>query len=130
MELLGLGLLGLLLLKSLLSFKLEASFSDDGGILGLKVPDLPSDLSTDSDPVASGVEGEAVDGGSSIVARGGLLNIAEVKNFNLLVLSSGDNEVSSGGDGDGIDGSIVNFNAVLDVEGLVVPDLEVTVPSD
>lgn len=61
MEFLGLGLLGLLLLKSLLAFKFEVSITNDGGIFALEVPDLPSDLSADSDPVASGVESQAVD---------------------------------------------------------------------
>ena len=60
-ELIGLDLLGLLLLKVLLALQLEASLSDDWRVLGLEVPDLPSDLSSDGDPVASGVEGEAVD---------------------------------------------------------------------
>ena len=60
----------------------------------------------------------------------GLLNIAEVEDSDLLVLASGHNEVSSGRDGDSVDASVVHLDAILDVEGLVVPDLEVSVPSD
>lgn len=59
-----------------------------------------------------------------------LLDITEVENSNLLVFSSSNNEVSSGRDGDGVDAAVVHSDAVLDVEGLVVPDLEVSVPSD
>lgn len=60
----------------------------------------------------------------------GLFNIAEVENSNLLVLSSSDDEVSTGRNSDSVDGAIMNTDAVLDVEGLVVPDLEVAVPSN
>lgn len=60
MELISLHLLGLLLLKALLALKLEVSFANNWGILGFEVPDLPSDLSADGDPVAAGVESEAV----------------------------------------------------------------------
>jgi hypothetical protein len=73
--------------------------------------------------VASWVESESVDGCSSIVAGSGLLNVTEVKNSDLFVLSSCHNEVSSRRDGDGVDGSVVDMDAVLDVKGLVVPDL-------
>ena len=59
-----------------------------------------------------------------------LLNITEVENSNFLVFSSSNNEVSSGRDSDGIDASVMHSNAVLYVEGLVVPDLEVSVPSN
>ena len=60
-ELVRLDLLGGLLLEVLLTLQLEAALSHNGGVLGLEVPDLPSHLSTDSDPVAPGVEGKAVD---------------------------------------------------------------------
>ena len=62
--------------------------------------------------------------------RSRLLNITEIEDSNLLVLSSGYDEVSSGGNSDGVDASIMHLDAVLDVEGLVVPDFEVSVPSD
>jgi len=130
MELVSLGLLGLLFLKGLLSFKLEASFSNDGGVLGFEVPNLPSYFSSDSDPVASGIESEAVNRRSGIVAGSGLLNITEVKDIDLLVLSTGDDEVSSGGDGNSVDVGVMDSQAVLDAESLVVPDLEVSVPSN
>ena len=129
-EFVSLGLLGGLLLQGFLSLKFEASFGNDGGVFGLEVPDLPSDFSSDSNPVAPRVEGKAVDGWSGVVAGGGLFDIAEVENENFLVFSSSHNEVSSGGDGDGVDVGIVNSDAVLDAESLVVPDLEVSVPSD
>lgn len=130
MEFLSLGLLGLLLFKSLLAFELEASFSNDGSVLGLEVPDLPSDFGSDSDPMASRVESKTVDGRSGIVAGSGFFNITEVKNIDFFVLSTGDDEVTSGGDGDGVDVGVVNLDAVLDAESLVVPDFKVSVPSD
>jgi hypothetical protein len=52
------------------------------------------------------------------------------KHSDLFDLSSSYNEVSSRGDGDSLDISIVDMDSVLDVEGLVIPDLEVSVPSD
>lgn len=60
-ELVSLDFLGSLLLEVLLALKLEAALSDNGGVLGLEVPNLPSDLSADSDPVAPGVESKGVD---------------------------------------------------------------------
>jgi len=129
-ELVGLHLLGLFLREVLLALELEAALAHHGRVLGLEVPDLPSDFSSDRDPVAPGVEGEAVDRGTGIVGGGGLLHITEIEDSDLFVLSTGDDEVSSGGDGDGVDAAIMDSDAVLDVEGLVVPDLEVSVPSD
>lgn len=64
------------------------------------------------------------------MAKVKLLNVTEVENTNFLVFSTCHNKVSSGRDSDGIDASIMNRNAVLNVESLVVPDLKVAVPSD
>jgi len=50
-----------LLIKNFFSFKLEVAFTDHRRVLGLKVPNLPSNLSSNSNPVAAGVESEAVD---------------------------------------------------------------------
>ena len=41
-ELVGLGLLRLLLLEALLALQLEAALADHGRVLGLEVPDLPA----------------------------------------------------------------------------------------
>ena len=60
-ELVSLGLLGSLLRKVLLALKLEAALTDHGRVLGLEVPNLPSDFSSDSDPVGPGVESECID---------------------------------------------------------------------
>lgn len=59
-ELVSLDLLGSLLLEVLLALQLEAALSDNGGVLGLEVPNLPSDLSSNGNPVAPGVESKAV----------------------------------------------------------------------
>lgn len=59
MELLRFRLLGFFF-SGLGSLELEASFTNNWGVLGLKVPDLPSDFSSNGDPVASGVESKAV----------------------------------------------------------------------
>jgi len=129
-ELFSFGLLCLLFFESFLSLEIEVSLSNDRGILGLKVPDFPADLCSNSDPMATRVEGQAVDGGSSIMARGRLLDITEVKHLHFFVLSSSNNEVSSRRDSDSIDTAFMDFNTVLNVEGLVVPDFEVAVPSN
>lgn len=60
----------------------------------------------------------------------GLLDVAEVKHADLLVLSTGHDKVSTGGDSNSVDGAIVDLDTVLDVEGLVVPNLKISVPSD
>ena len=130
MEFVSLGLLGILFLVALLSLKFEASLANDWSILGLEVPNLPADFCSNGDPMAPGVEGETVDRRASIVAGSWFFDITEVKNPNLLIFSSSDNEVSSGGDGDSVDAAVVHLDAVLDVESLVVPDLEVAVPAD
>ena len=118
------------LLLSFLSFKFEASFSNDWGVLGFEVPDLPSDFGSNSNPMASWVEGKAVDGGTSNMGTSRFFDITEVEDKNSLIFSSGNNEVSSGGDGDSIDVGIMNLDAVLDVEGLVIPDFKISVPSN
>ncbi len=64
------------------------------------------------------------------MAWGWLFNIREIEDSNFLVFSSSYNEVSSGRNSDGVDGAVMYLDAVLDVEGLVVPDLEISVPSD
>ena len=64
------------------------------------------------------------------MAGGGFLDITEVKDFDFLVLSTGDDEVSSGGDGDGIDAAVMDLDRILDGESLVVPDLKISVPAD
>ena len=80
--------------------------------------------------MAAGVESEAVNWCSSIVLRSGLFDIAEIKDSDLLVLSTSNNEVSSRRDSYCVDGTIMNLDTVLNVEGLVVPDLEVAVPAN
>ena len=64
------------------------------------------------------------------MGRSGLFDVAEVEHTDLLVLSTSDDKVSTGGDSDSVDAAIMDSDGILDVEGLVVPDLEVTVPSD
>ena len=129
-EFVSFGFFGGLLLQSFLSLKFETSFSNDRGIFGFKIPNLPSNFSSNSNPVTSGVEGKAVDRWSGVVAGCGFFNIAEIKNKNFLVFSSSHNEISSGGDSDSVDIGIMNSDAILDAEGLVVPDLEISVPSN
>ena len=129
-EFVSFSLLWLLLLKALISFKFEVSFSNHWSILSFEVPNLPSSFSSNCNPVASRVEGEAVNWRSSIVAWSRLLNITEIKDSHFLIFSSSNNEVSSGWDSDSINASVVHSDAVLDVEGLVVPDLKISVPSN
>lgn len=64
------------------------------------------------------------------MAGGWLFDIAEIENFDFLVLSTSNDKVSSGGDGDSVDAAVMNLNAILNVESLVVPDLQVSVPSN
>lgn len=124
---LGLGVVSLNLNNLL---QLEVTVGNNGGILGLEIPDFPSDFGSDSNPMAFRVEGQSSDGGLSVVDGERLLNIAEIEDSNLKVLTTGHNEVSSGGHGQSVNVGIMGSEGVLDVESLVVPDLEVSVPSD
>ncbi len=129
-EFISFGLLWLFLFKALLSFKFEVSFSNDRGVLSFEVPNLPSNFSTNSNPVASRIKSKTIDWWSSIMAWSWLLNITKVENSNFFVFSSSNDEVSSWRDSDGIDTSVMHSNAIFNVESLVVPDLEVSVPSN
>lgn len=98
-------------------------------LLGLEVPDLDSVLSADGDPGSLGVEGEAGHNSSSIEFSEGLAAVVEVPDLDLLVLTTGNDEGSLGGGGDGVDVAVMSLEAVLNLEGLVVPDLKASIPS-
>lgn len=102
--------------------KFEFTVGDDGQVLGLEVPNLPSDFGTDGDPVAFRVEGQSGDGSFSVMDRLWFFNIAEVENSNFQILATSDDEVSSGRNSQSINIGVVSLERVLNAEGLVVPD--------
>ena len=102
--------------------KFEFTVGDDGQVLGLEVPNLPSDFGTDGDPVAFRVEGQSGDGSFSVMDRLWFFNIAEVENSNFQIFATSDDEVSSGRNSQSINIGVVSLERVLNAEGLVVPD--------
>ena len=59
-----------------------------------------------------------------------LFNITEVKNSDFQILAAGDDVVSSRRNSQGVDVSIMSLERVLDAEGLVVPNFEISIPSN
>lgn len=110
-------------------FGFVSSLSNQLVLLSLKVPNLDSVFGSDGDPRGLRVEGQTSNDGSSVKFSEGLAAVVEVPDFNLLVLTAGDDEGSLGGGGDGVDVSVVSLEAVLDLERLVVPDFKTSVPS-
>jgi hypothetical protein len=129
-EFVSFGLLWLFLFKALFSLKFKVSFSNHWSVFSFEVPNLPSNFSSNSDPVASRVEGKAVNWRSGIMAWSRLLNITEIKDSDFLIFSSCHNKVSSRRNSDSINASVVDFDAVLNVECLVIPDFKIAIPSN
>lgn len=101
----------------------------DGLLVSISLPDPDVVFGGGGDPLEIRVEGDLVDGGSSVVLVQGFLQVGDVPVVQLLVLSSGDDVPAVGGDGHGVDVVVVCLELVPD--GVVqVPDLEPAVPSD
>lgn len=114
----------------LLSFNLEISLSNNWRVFSFEVPNLISNFSSNSNPMASRIESKAVNRWSCIMTWGWFFYVRKIKNSNFFIFSSSYNKVSSWWDSDGIDTSVMNLNTILNIEGLVIPDLKISVPSD
>ena len=65
-----------------------------------------------------------------IVNNSVFFDISEFKDFDLLILSACDNEVTFGRNGKAVDVSIMSFEVILNVEGLIVPNFQISIPSN
>lgn len=97
-------------------------------LISIDLPDSDLVLSGGSDPVHFGVEGNLVNGGASVILIHWFLQVGDVPDVEFLVLSSGDDQFTVGGDSEGINVSFVRLELVPD--GIIdVPDLEPAVPA-
>jgi hypothetical protein len=115
----------------------SAFFSDgvngkvQDGFFGVRseVPSFNSAIGGGGDPLQFGVELDLVDHRSGFNGSDGFSEVTDVPDVEGLVSSSGGKIFAVGGDGDGVDGSIVGFEGRSDLE-VDVPDLESSVPTD
>lgn len=72
---------------------------------------------------------DLVDHRSGFDGSDGFFEVADVPDMESLVSSSGGEILAVGGDGDGVDRSVMGFEGGSDLE-VNVPDLESSVPTD
>ena len=115
-------------LSHLLQF--EISVSNDGSVLWFEIPNSPSSFSSDGNPMAFWVKSDCCNWSRCIVNNSVFFDISEFKDFDLLILSACDNEVTFGRNGKAVDVSIMSFEVILNVEGLIVPNFQISIPSN
>jgi len=120
-----------LIIKVSLSLKLKVYISNDSIVLGLEVPDFPSNFSSNCNPVTAKVESKTVNWCSSILLRSGFLNITKIKNSDLLVISTSNNKsFLRERQSYCVDGGIMNLDTVFNAEGMAVSNFEVAVSAN
>lgn len=93
------------------------------------LPDSDFVFSGSSDPRLVLMEGDLIDGTTSFEFVLGFLEVGDVPNVDLLVLSSGDDQFSIRGNGNSVNVAFVCLECKS--EGVVkIPDLEPSVPSN
>jgi hypothetical protein len=97
-------------------------------VLVLEVPDEDSPVSGSGQPLVFWVELEIVDLRLGLVDNRGLLEGVDVPDFDLVVFSTGGDVLSSWGNREGVDGLVMSFKGVFDLE-VLVPDLEISIPT-
>lgn len=110
--------------------KFEFSIGNGWSIFWFEIPNSPSNFSSNSNPMRFWVESNSCNGSRSIKRWILFLNISEIINSNLLILSTCDNEITSGRNSQTINVSLVSLEAILDVESLVVPYLKISIPTN
>lgn len=94
-----------------------------------QVPDGDTVVGGNAHPLQFLVEEDLVDLALRINGSDGLLEVGDVPEVEGLVLASGGQVLGVGGDGHGVDLSLVGLEGVSNLE-IGVPDLESSVPSD
>jgi len=112
---------------------LGSLFNDELGnrIIGVtvKVEDVNTIFTGSSNPLLNGVEGNLVDGGTSVEASVFFVQVIEVPDLEGVFLTTGGDVGTEGSDGEGVNVFGVSLKGVLDKE-VGLPDLESTVPTD
>lgn len=93
-----------------------------------QVPDLHSVLGGHANPLQLVVEKDLVDFALGVNGADGFLEVSHVPEFEDLVLAAGGQVLGVGGDGDGVDLTVMGLEGVSDLE-VSVPDLESSVPA-
>jgi len=112
---------------------LGSLFNDELGnrIIGVtvEVEDVDTVLAGSSNPLLDGVEGDLVDGGTSVEASVFFAQVVKVPDLEGVFLTTGGDVGAEGGNGEGVNVLVVGLEGVLDEE-VGLPDLESAVPTD
>lgn len=96
--------------------------------LALEIPDLDGGLSSSTEPVSVGAEGEGVDDGSSLEGVQ-VLALVQVPETSCSVFATGGAKGTVWADGDGVQVASVAYQIVLELAVAKAPDLDELVPS-
>jgi len=108
-------------------------FDDElgNGVIGFRfqIEDVDTVFSGSSNPSLSGVEGNLVDGGTSVQDSLFFSEVFSVPDLDDVFFTTSGDVVTHGGNGEGVDVFLMSLERVLDQE-VGVPDLKSTVPTD
>jgi hypothetical protein len=108
-------------------------FNDELGnrIIGVtvQVEDVDTVFTGSSNPLLDGVEGNLVDGGTSVEASVFFVQVIEVPDLEGVFFTTGGDVGTEGSNGEGVNVFVVGLEGVLDEE-VGLPDLESTVPTN
>jgi len=112
---------------------LVALFDDELGnrIIGVavQIEDVNTVFTGSSNPLLDGVEGNLVDGGTSVEASVFFTEVVKVPDLEGVFLTTGGDVGTEGSDGEGVNVLVVGLEGVLNEE-VGLPDLKSTVPTD
>jgi len=112
---------------------LASLFNDELGnrIIGVtvQVEDVDTVFTGSSNPLLDGVEGNLVDGGTSVEASVFFVQVIEVPDLKGVFFTTGGDVGTEGSNGEGVDVLVVGLEGVLDEE-VGLPDLKSTIPTD
>jgi hypothetical protein len=123
--------LGVLGLSGVLVLDDGFSLDNADGSLGLthEVVDLNTLIGADGDPLELGVEGDLVDGGTSVELARGEGEVEDIPDEEFFILATGGEVLAVGGDREGVHVGLVGLEGVSDLE-VGVPNLESAIPAD
>jgi len=108
-------------------------FNDELGnrIIGVRfqIEDMDTSFSGGSNPSLTGVEGNLVDGGTSVQDSLFFSEVFGVPDLDGVFFTTSGDVVTHGGNGEGVDVFLMSLERVLDQE-VRVPDLKSTIPTD
>jgi len=108
-------------------------FDDELGnwVIGVRfqIEDMDTSFSGSSNPSLTGVEGNLVDGGTSVQDSLFFTEVFSVPDLDDVFFTTSGDVVTHGGNGEGVDVFLMSLERVLDQE-VRVPDLKSTIPAD